>query len=247
MSRYYYDMHIHSCLSPCGDDDMTPNNIAQMATLKSLNILALTDHNSVKNCPAFVAACKKQGIIPIPGMEITTSEDIHMVCLFRTLEDAMRFGGEVEKNRVLIENRKDIFGNQLILDKDDGIVGEERYMLPNATNLSLEEAAELVRKMNGLCYPAHIDRPANGIIAVLGDIPVRPEFTCVEFYTPENEASYREKYPALKGKKRVISSDAHYLWDINEAENWFDIDDEPYSSALVIDNLFAMLEHCEEK
>jgi len=70
MTRYYYDLHIHSCLSPCGDDDMTPNNIAGMAALKGLNIVALTDHNSTKNCPAFFEACKKQGIIPIAGMEL---------------------------------------------------------------------------------------------------------------------------------------------------------------------------------
>ena len=82
MNRYYYDLHIHSCLSPCGDNDNTPNNIAGMATLCGLNIVALTDHNSCKNCPAFFAAAKKYGIIPIAGMELTTSEDIHIVCLF---------------------------------------------------------------------------------------------------------------------------------------------------------------------
>ena len=79
MNRYYYDLHIHSCLSPCGDDDNTPNNIAGMASLCGLNIVALTDHNTTANCPAFFEAAKRYGIIPIAGMELTTSEDIHIV------------------------------------------------------------------------------------------------------------------------------------------------------------------------
>ena len=91
MKRYYYDFHIHSCLSPCGDDDNTPNNIAGMAMLMGLNIVALTDHNTCKNCPAFFTAAAKYGITPIAGMELTTSEDIHVVCLFENLKDAMAF------------------------------------------------------------------------------------------------------------------------------------------------------------
>ena len=86
MSRYYYDLHIHSCLSPCGDDDMTPANIAGMASLKGLTLLALTDHNSCRNCPAFFEACNAFGIVPVAGMELTTAEDIHLIVLFPTLE-----------------------------------------------------------------------------------------------------------------------------------------------------------------
>ena len=119
MNRYFYDFHLHSCLSPCADDDMTPSNIAGMASLVGLNLLALTDHNSVKNTPAFYEACKRFGIIPIAGMELTTAEEIHVVCLFETLEGALAFGDEVEKRRVRIKNRAEIFGNQLIVDTED--------------------------------------------------------------------------------------------------------------------------------
>ena len=122
MTSYYYDLHIHSCLSPCADNDMTPNNIAGMAVIKGLNILALTDHNSAKNCPAFFEACKSQGIIPIAGMELSTAEDIHLVCLFEDLNDAMRFDAEIEKHLIPIKNRPEIFGEQLILDGEDEIV-----------------------------------------------------------------------------------------------------------------------------
>ena len=103
MNKYYYDLHIHSCLSPCGDNDMTPNNIAGMAALKGLNLLALTDHNTAKNCPAFFEACRRQGIVPIAGMELTTAEDIHIVCLFETLEAALAFDAFVDGKRVKIK------------------------------------------------------------------------------------------------------------------------------------------------
>ena len=118
MNRYYYDFHIHSCLSPCADNDMTPANIAGMATLAGLNIVALTDHNTTKNCPAFFKAAKQNGIIAVAGMELTTAEDIHIVCLFEKLSEALSFGEEIEKHRIRIKNRPDIFGDQLIVDED---------------------------------------------------------------------------------------------------------------------------------
>ncbi len=240
MSRYYYDLHIHSCLSPCGDDDSTPNNIAGMATLCGLNIVALTDHNTVKNCPAFFKAAKKHGIIPIAGMELTTSEDIHVVCLFEVLDDALAFGEYVDNHRPLIENRPDIFGKQQILDENDEQIGEEKYLLINATDISIEEAVTIVNEHGGVCYPAHIDREANGIIAVLGDIPSDSEFDFYELHASENLTKYSEKYGISK-ERFIISSDAHYLTDIRDNENYFEIDDEPYSSSKVRSELFKKL------
>ena len=240
MTRYYYDLHIHSCLSPCGDDDSTPNNIAGMATLCGLNIVALTDHNTTKNCPAFFAAAKKYGIIPIAGMELTTSEDIHVVCLFEELSDAMRFDEYVDANRMLIKNRKDIFGNQLILDENDEPIGEVEHLLPSATNISIIDVKETVEGFGGVCYPAHIDRDANGLIAVLGTVPTDGGFTYYELRDRENIPSYSDKY-GIDKDRFIISSDAHYLTSMRDKENYFDIDDEPYSSALVRRRLFEIL------
>lgn len=241
MNKYFYDMHIHSCLSPCADDDMTPNNIAGMAALKGLQIVALTDHNSCKNCPAFFEACKRQGIIPIAGMELSTAEDIHIICLFESLEDAMAFDREIEGHLLDIENRADIFGNQYILDGEDELVGEEKKLLISATDLWLGEAIELSRKYSAHVHPAHIDRESNGIISILGDFPPDYNFDCLEFNDPSNVSDIKKKYTNLQEKRIVISSDAHHLWDINEADNFFEIDDTPYSSALVRKRLFEML------
>lgn len=241
MNKYFYDLHIHSCLSPCGDDDMTPNNIAGMAALNGLNIVALTDHNSCKNCPAFFEACKKHGLIAIAGMELSSAEDIHFVCLFPELDQAMAFDKEIEGHLPDIKNRADIFGNQLILDGDDEQLGTEDKLLITATDLWAADAIALARSFGAHVRPAHIDRTSNGIISILGDIPKEYGFNFVEFNDKENIKSLFRDYPSLKGCSTIVSSDAHHLWDINEAENFFEIDDEPYSSAKVRRRFFEIL------
>ncbi len=245
MSRYTYDFHIHSCLSPCADNDMTPSNLAGMATLAGVNIMALTDHNTVKNCPAFFKAAKQNGIIPIAGMELTTAEDIHVVCLFEKLDEALKFGEEIEKHRILIKNRTDIFGDQFIMDENDNVIGTDEYLLSNATDISVDEVPKIVNAFNGVCYPAHVDRTSNGIIATLGDFPPTPKFLIAEFHDSGKISEYKEKYPILQTKKTLVSSDAHYLWDIRDAEASIELDDEPYSSDLVRQRLFEYL-RCEE-
>ncbi len=240
MNRYYYDLHVHSCLSPCGDDDMTPNNIAGMAVLNGLQIVALTDHNTTKNCRAFFATARKNGIIPIAGMEMTTAEDVHLVCLFPTLEAAEEFDKEYQQYRILYPNRPDIFGEQQILDENDEKIGDEEYLLLNASTLSISEADALLTKYGAVVFPAHIDRDENGIIAALGCIPEEPHFECVEFRDNANIETYTEKY-GLEGKLVLTDSDAHYLWDINEAENFLMLEDEPYSSSKVREELFRRL------
>ena len=241
MTPYFYDLHVHSCLSPCADDDMTPNNIAGMAALKGLNIVALTDHNSCKNCPAFFEACRRQGIIPIAGMELSTAEDIHLVCLFEELDDAMRFDAEVHSHLMPIKNKAEIFGNQLILDKEDEIIGEEDMLLISATDLEIGEAIELARSFGAHVRPAHIDRESNGIVAILGDIPPEYSFDCYEFNDPSNIDEYRQRFPYIDKDSILVCSDAHRLWELNEAEHSLLIDDEPYSSALVRQRVFEHL------
>ena len=240
MSRYYYDLHIHSCLSPCGDNDNTPNNIVGMGVLAGLQIMALTDHNTCRNCPAFFEAAKKQGIIPVAGMELTTAEDIHMVCLFPDLESAMEFDREIQERRILIPNRTDIFGDQWVMDGQDEVIDIEPNLLSNATTVSVEAAPRLTERYGGVCYPAHIDRQANGIIATLGFLPPDTPFSTVELHDGEKEAEYRQTH-IPEGTRVVIGSDAHLLWDIRDKAAWLDIPDEPYSSALVRKNLIEIL------
>ena len=239
MSRYFYDFHIHSCLSPCGDNDMTPNNIAGMAKLCGLNIAALTDHNSVLNTPAFFEAARRYSLIPVAGMELTTAEDIHIVCLFETLRQASEFGEEVGKRRTLIRNRTEIFGEQLILDGNDEITGSEEFLLSNATSITVDETPELVERYGGICYPAHVDREANGIIATLGTFPENPFFGFAEFNDEANIEEYRKKYPVLAEKPVLVSSDAHYLENMRDAKHYFELEGE--SETEIRKNLFIKL------
>ena len=243
MSLYRCDLHIHSCLSPCGDDDMTPANIVGMATLNGLQIIALTDHNTLKNCPAFFKFAKDYGIIPIPGVELTTSEDVHAVCLFRDLKTAMEFDRFIESRRIPIKNEPSIFGNQIIMDENDQKCGQEDYLLINAVNVSLDEAHDEVTKRGGVCFPAHIDRSANGIIAMLGDFPPEPRYTAFELNDIASLEDCLSRFPIISERKlvHVASSDAHYLTDISETGFPIELDDEPYSSDRVRNALIDYL------
>ena len=221
---------------------MTPNNIAGMSALNGLQIVALTDHNSCANCPAFLDACKRQGVIGIAGMELTTAEDVHLVCLFEDLSDAMAFSDEVHGHIMPIKNRPEIFGNQIITDSEDEPVGEEEILLISATDLFISDAIDLVHKHRGHVRPAHIDRESNGIVSILGDVPSEYNFNFVEFNDRNNIPSYYESYSSLERASTLVGSDAHHLWNISEAGNTIELsEDEPYSSALVRKRFFEKL------
>ena len=212
-----------------------------MAAVQGLNIAALTDHNTAKNCPAFFAHAKRYGIVPIPGMELTTAEDIHVICLFPDLDSAMRFDAIVEERLIKVKNKAEIFGNQFIMDENDEKIGEVDNLLINATTIDLEEAFYTVRSLGGVCYPAHIDRESGGLVAILGDFPEEPTYTAFELNLKASLEEYKARCPVIDGKRFVVSSDAHNLWSISEAENSLAIDDEPYNSAKVRSELIKLL------
>lgn len=190
---------------------MTPAAVAGMLALSGIGIAALTDHNTCKNCPAFFEACNAYGVIPVAGMELTVAEEIHVVCLFPTLEGALAFDGAVEERRMKINNREDIFGMQLIMNSDDEVIGKDPWFLPAATDIPLWEAPALAAQYGGICYPAHIDRTSGGILAILGDFPPEMPFTCYEISDYSKKGEYEEKYPVLKGKFCISSTDAHRM------------------------------------
>ncbi len=221
MAEYYYDLHLHSCLSPCGDDEMTPANLVGMAKLLGLDVIALTDHNSCRNCPAALHWGEELGVLVLPGMELTTSEDIHVVCLFPEISAALDFERNVTEQRTKTPNRPEIFGHQLVLDEEDRPVEEVPFLLTPATAVGIFEVAEHVRKFGGVCYPAHIDRDAYSALTVLGFLTPDMGFSAVEFSARGWEENVWDRVATLcpEGLRRICSSDAHRLMDMREREH----------------------------
>ena len=191
MPRYAYDLHIHTCLSPCGDNEMTPPNIANMAYVKGLDLIAVTDHNSAKNARAVMNAARDLPLTVIPGAELTTAEEIHVVCLLPDADSAEAFDRELETHMPQIPNQPDYFGDQLLMDENENVTGTFPWLLPNALDLSIDAVPALCEKFGGVCFPAHIDRPANGILAVFGLLPDTPVFPTLGSTTRKNSSRTR--------------------------------------------------------
>lgn len=219
-----YDLHIHSCLSPCADIEMTPNNIVNMSVLNGLNVIAITDHNSCKNCKALVEAGKKANLLVIPGMEICTNEDIHVICIFETVTDAENFSTYVYSNMPLIPHRPDIFGEQIIMNSNDIEIIRESYLLLNATNISVNDILSTTNKYNGTAFPAHIDRSSYSVISSLGDIPPEAGFNTIEISTKGNIEKIKSLHPIIKDKLILINSDSHYLESLVSEKRYIEID-----------------------
>ena len=216
--KLFYDLHLHSCLSPCGDNDMSPYNLVNMAKLLGYDIIALTDHNSAANCESAVKIGKEIGLTVVPGMELCTSEEIHNVCLFPSVEKAEAFSRFIKTTMPPVKNKEEIFGEQLIMDTQDGILGKEEILLTLASSISIDELPGLIKEYGGVCYPAHIDRESYSVISALGDFPFSLEVSAFELTPDADEGKWRERYPALEGKTLIRSSDAHYLQNMREAE-----------------------------
>ena len=212
------DLHIHSCLSPCADDDMTPANICGMAHLKGLDAIAVTDHNTGRNLPYVKEAADYYGLIFLPGMEITTKEEVHLLGYFRDVDTAVQVGEIFSSHLPPLKNKPDYFGNQYVMNTDDEIIDTETRLLIGATDLSLKECTELIRSHGGAAVPAHINR-GHGLLVNLGLFPEDVEYPVVEV---RPEIPVAEKL--IAGKRRLWSSDAHHLGDILEAVSDLTVD-----------------------
>ena len=223
MGRYAFDLHMHSCLSPCGGEDNTPANLAGMCALAGLEVVALTDHNTVGNCAAFCRAAQRYGLLALPGMELTTSEEAHVVCLFPGLDEAAAFGALVRKSLPPIENNPAGFGPQVLMDGEDGILGEETAFLAGASSIGIYQVFDLVRSFGGAAFPAHIDRPSFSLLASLGLWDSAMGFPLAE--VSQNCPAGLFERPDLKGVAHFDGSDAHYLDQIRDAHQYMELEE----------------------
>ncbi len=204
-----YDLHIHSALSPCADDLMTPANIVGWAKLNGIDAVAIADHNAIANVKVALDVGNAYDVVVVPAMELQTAEDIHILCLFETFENLQSFYNSI--HFADIKNRAEIFGEQLIMDEDDNVVGHEERMLLVASGVSVEDVCPLAKQHGGIAVAAHIDREENGMVATLGT--VTEDFSVVEISPTAGESV--QMYTI--GRKVITNSDAHVLEDIGKA------------------------------
>lgn len=197
------DLHVHSALSPCADDDMTPANIVGYAKLLGLDAVAIADHNAIGNVAVAVEVGKAYGVCVVPAMELQTAEDIHVLCLFPTTERLQSFFDEIEFSKLV--NDPSVFGRQLIVDEDDNVVATEPRLLHVGANIAVEKVPDLARKHGGVAVAAHVDRDENGMVAILGEVIA--EYGAVEL-SSHATAAHRKAY---SDKVVVTNSDAHWL------------------------------------
>lgn len=225
--EYRADFHIHSCLSPCASLEMSPAAIVQRAKEVGLNAIALSDHNCGFNLPAFAKVCVAEGMDCLYGMEVTSTEEAHILCLFDELDTAMDMGAKVYDSLPDIPNQPEKFGDQPIIDEDEGIIGFAEKFLISASGFDISSLVEEVHGLGGLIVPAHIDRSVYGIITQLGFLPDE-DFDAVEL-TAYGDPALALGYPVFR------NSDAHMLATLGNAETGFDID------SLTVGNLRSFL------
>ncbi len=228
--KYNYDLHIHSALSPCGDDEMTPNNIANMLKLVGCDIIAVSDHNSCKNSSAVIKVAEDIGLLCVPAMELCTCEEAHVLCLFNELKSALAFDELVYSKIPNIKNKPQVFGNQLIIDENDKITGIEEKLLITACELSAEELVSVLKEYGGIAIPAHIDKSSYSLLSSLGFIPKEFGFINYEVSKKTDIDIFRSQHPEYKNI--IQNSDSHYLENIPDTFSEIELDNLSIKSLL---------------
>jgi len=209
------DLHIHSCLSPCGDEAMRPRALVNKALGKGLDMIAICDHNSAENTAAFIRAGDERGLKVLPGIEVTSREEIHLIALFDTPEDCTALQNLIYQN-LPGENVEEVFGPQTVVNERDETVGVNRRMLIGATLLPLEQIVSMVGSLRGVTIASHIDRQAFSLLGQLGFIPEGLSLDGLEISARTSKEEAQKRFYAYRHYSFVRFSDAHYLEDIGK-------------------------------
>jgi PHP family Zn ribbon phosphoesterase len=211
MKTFIAELHVHTVLSPCAEIEMIPPFIVQEALEHGINLIAITDHNATANVRAVQQAAAGSELVVLAGMEIQTREEVHMLCLFDTPEQAEAWQSTVDLYLPDQPNNPDYFGEQFVVDAQGDFVRREERLLLSSANLSLHEAVEGVRALGGLSIPAHVNRKAYGLLENLGLVPTDVAFDALEISRHLNLNEATSKYPQLKGYPLIQSGDVHRL------------------------------------
>lgn len=211
---------MHTCLSPCGDWGMSPKSIAEKSRLAGLDIVAVCDHNTAENTAAAIRAGEKTGIVVLPGMEICSKEEVHILAIFDTCDRAMLMQAYVYAH-LPGENASDLWGDQIAVDENDAVIAENFHLLIGATTLSVYEIVKKTHDLGGLSVASHIDRPAFGIVSNLGFIPEDLQFDALEVSWRMSIDEAAASIPGIHAFTCITSSDAHYIEDVGKVWTGF--------------------------
>jgi 3',5'-nucleoside bisphosphate phosphatase len=215
------DLHVHTCLSPCGDLKMSPKTIVAQALKHNIDMVAISDHNSAENIPAVLRAAKATPLIVLSGMEVCTKEEVHVVALFDTVESAFELQKHVYE-RLEGKNDEQVFGMQVVANENDEVLRFNSKLLIGAADLSIEQLIHIIHQLNGLAIASHIDRESFSIIGQLGFIPDSVHFDALEISTRTTIAEARIRFPEYSRFPMVQNSDAHLIDDFgNSFTNFF--------------------------
>ena len=199
-----YDLHMHSCLSPCAEDDMTPANIAGLAKLAGAELIAVTDHNAADNLPAVQCCCNAYGLRLLPGVEVNTAEEIHVLCYFKTVDTALEFG------RLLYAALPEF----LVMDENDEVLRTVDKLLTGAVSMDIYEVKAACEALGGVAVPAHVEKDSYALLSVLGFLPEDLPFATVELHDASRLDGLVEKGLLPAGLEVLSSSDAHRMEDV---------------------------------
>lgn len=227
MREYRADLHLHTLLSACAEVEMIPPLIVETALQRGLSLIAVTDHNTIGNAWAVMEAAQGTELTVLPGMELQTREEVDLLCLFETLDQAQTWQVQVDRALLPLKNDAEHFGPQFLVDAAGDFVAEEERLLQGPTRMGLAEAARAVRALGGLAIPAHIERPHAGLLGMLGLWPPDLEADAAELSPNLRPTGALARYPFLAHIPLITGSDAHMLDFIGQVMTVFVLDGPP--------------------
>jgi hypothetical protein len=208
------DLHIHTVLSPCAEVEMIPPLIVERALALGIGLIAITDHNAAANCEAVMKAARGTGLVVLPGMEVQTSEEVHVGCLFDTLEQALTWQGIVFDHLPELLNPEEAFGAQFVVDANGDYIRTETRLLLTSTDLTLDDTISRLAALGGMAIPAHVDRMSYSLLANLGFVPQGLSSPALELFRQTSPDDARAKWPQLAQWPLIRGGDAHRLSEI---------------------------------
>jgi len=222
LKKFRADLHIHSCLSPCSDWAMSPKKIIQQCLSAGLDLIGICDHNSAENAGAAMREGRSRGLAVLPGMEVCSREEVHILALFDRLDPALEMQDYVYAN-LPGENNAEVFGFQVVANEDDEVIGENPRLLIGATGLRLHEIVDKTHELDGVSISCHVDRPGYGIINQLGFIPEDLDLDGLEVSHRIKLETAARAVPGIGSFACITASDAHYPDDIGKASTVFEM------------------------